>query len=820
MIRFKDTQKLLQLSVHDVIDSGPPSGDLQLQVAWTVQTRMKIGQQLHTEYQERELSQNEHFEKEVSIQHLMVVDGWEVEISGRIDGVIRENGHVLVEEIKSSTLPRHLLQQKKLEDMWHWRQQVELYVYFLNAQGQKATGDLVVISVVDNYEHRLAVPPSETIEGFIITQVRWLIQERQKQIAWYAERWNAVQNGLPFVHDEWRNGQEEMTQTLEKHLENDRLLLLRAPTGYGKTAASLYAALQVAYRSHRKIFFATARNTQQAMVEKTVRNLLKKGVPIHAVSLRSKEKSCLNDKISCRPETCVFAAGYYDKLQQNRVLSDIWKDGLLHGDLLGILGQTHCVCPYQVSMDVLSSADVVIGDYNYLFDPNVALGAVTQHLKDWIVIVDEAHNLPTRAQDYGSPFLSIQKLWQAIDLVQHDHQFAKFAEPLQKVFDVLIHGMDKLKEEGLFEKGEPLDQVITRKDVEDWAQEIQDLGLEYAVKRLEYPISGGEGEDPWMECAWSILKFQTALKWAGNETVVLWQKNGPDRYRSFQVDLFQSKNPAKSPYTGMGLLCRDPAVILSPFFEKVGGAICMSATLLPFDFYGQMLGLPETRLMQLEYDSPFPLENRAAYALPFISTKYRDRDRANPKIAALLVKIMEKITGNIAIFFSSFAVLEAVYAMIEKMDIDRPFLIQSSKMKEVARQKILRTMVKGEGHVLFAVMGGIFSEGVDLPGKSLEAAIMVGPSLPMFNLSRQLMQEWYEEKYGDGFRYAWVIPGMARVAQAAGRVIRTETDRGVVILIGNRFAEPLYKDLFPSEWHLQTTSTLGADLERFFDYNR
>lgn len=832
MLRFDDKNKRIKLSVHDVIDSGPPSGDLQLQVAWTAQTRMRMGQMVHEEYQQQAITSNPNFQKEVAVQYLMMVQGWEVEISGRIDGVVVENDIVhIVEEIKSSTLPGYLLQQKTLVDMPYWKKQVELYVHFLLSQGLTVRGELIVISIVDNTTLRLDVPmDSETaqeVENYIRSQLQWVVTEREKQIAWYNKRMQAAQDGLPFAHDKWREGQQEMSKEITKHVNNDRVMLLRASTGYGKTAASLYAALQVAYMTHRKIFFATARNTQQDMVEKTVRELQRQGVPIRALSIRSKEKSCLQETISCRPEHCPYASGYYDKVQQHDLLSDIWKTGVVHGDVLEAIGTEKMVCPYELSMNLVAGADVVIGDYNYLFDPNVQLSVIAQNKKDWIVIIDEAHNLPTRAQGYGSPFISLQKLWRALDMVQYDGVFSKFASPIQKMYDTIVQGLETggAHETGTktpsfvsreFQRAEPIGVIISTESMQEIADEIQSLGLEYAVKRLEHPLFGEDATDVWMESAWSILQMHNALQIAGPETVVIWQKQGTDTRRSMQqgVGLFTTESPAQHPETGMGLLCRDPSVLLQPFFDKIASAVCMSATLHPFDFYANLLGIPEERLVTAEYQSPFPIENRAAFCLPFVSTLYKDRKNAHPKIAKLLEKIIQMVSGNIAVFFSSFAVLDDIHSHMHLEN--REVLIQKPKMEERAKQKILRTMATGKGHVLFAVMGGVFSEGVDLPGKSLEMAIMIGPSLPMSNLSRQLMQEWYEEKYGEGFRYAWVIPGMARVSQAAGRVIRTETDRGVVVLVGNRFADPTFRNLFPSEWNLQDTSNLGMELQRFF----
>ncbi len=815
MIRFVDEKRQVKLSVHDVIDAGPPKGDLFLTVAWNATTRMRIGTEIHTQYQTNAIAENPNFQKEVTIRHVVTIAGWEVEITGRIDGVIIDNGYQRVEEIKTSTLPSSALSQKDLSDMPHWRSQVELYLYFLAGQGVQATGELVVISVVDGYQHRLPVPHNPDQKSYIEKQLRWLITEREKQIAWYQTRIEAVTKGLLFAHSTWRTGQEEMSQFLERDLSEDKILLVRAPTGYGKTAASLYAALQVAYRTHRKIFFATARNTQQQMVEDTLRKMHAQGVPVRAVSLRAKEKACLNDTVSCRPDRCPYADRYYDKLEDNRLFETIWDEGVILADHLQTVGATHTICPYELSKNLVGSADVVIGDYNYLFDPSVQLGAISQNPKAWIVIVDEAHNLPIRAQGYGSPKLSVQQIWNGIHAVRHDVNFYRFAAPLQKLLDWLLFEVQQSNNEQFGQRSTTIEEGIHPDLLGEVVKEIQQMALEYAVQRYEKPVASTEDGDPWYEAAWSILSFHTALERAGDETVVIWQRLGKDR-DGLHISALDFESPATHRDTGLELLCRDPSVLLGAFFERIGSAICMSATLEPFDFYTNLLGLTPERTCLHKFESPFPVDNRASFMLPFVSTLYRDRQREHPRVARLLEKIISSIQGNVAVFFSSFAVLEDIR---QQMDLgERPTLVQTRRMREAGRRRLLKKMGKAEGHVLLAVMGGIFSEGVDLPGKALEAAVIIGPSLPQASLSRRLMQQWYEERYGEGFRYAWVIPGMARVSQAAGRVVRTETDRGLVVLVGNRFADPLYRDLFPTEWHLRQTTRLGDEIASFFGY--
>jgi DNA excision repair protein ERCC-2 len=819
LLRFDDKQRKLCLSVHDVIDAGPPNGDLQLQVAWSSRSRMKKGQQIHSQYQQEQEASQPTFQSEIHIQHLMVVHGWDIEITGRIDGTRIDEKNLIVEEIKSSTLPGSILKEKDLSDMSAWRRQVELYVYFLQAQGVKARGELVVISIVDDTIHRLSVPTSLTIENYINEQILWLVEEREKQILWLQYRSRSGRKGIAFPHNEWREGQLEMNHQLLDNLANDRVVLLQAPTGYGKTAATLHAAIQMAYQTSRKVFVATARTTQQLMVEDTIEVMAQKGVPIRAISIRAKEKICLNESVSCRPDDCPYAVSYYDKLRTEGLLDTVWGrsevPGAVWADTLNIVAEDSIVCPYELSMDLSRKADIIVGDYNYLFDPNVQLSWISGQLSDWIVIIDEVHNLPPRARGYGSPELSALRLWQAFLQTKNE---PIFSEPIKRALEFVCTGLELLDSaEQSFDLTEGIDaNVIT-----ELASSIEAVALEYAVRRMTRGTTNNE-DDPWLDSARAILRLHSVMSKAGEETVVLWRKVGRDKYNkkgfANRKKLFSSSTiPVKNISTGLQLLCRDPSRFLKPFFEKIGSAICMSATLQPFVFYEQVLGIPQDRLFRLQYSSNFPTENRAAFIIPNVSTTFANREKEKIRIADTISSIIETTPGNVAVFFSSFASMEIVFSHISFGK--RPVLKQQTRMSEGDRQEVLSILRRGEGHVMVGVMGGIFSEGIDLPGKALLCAVMVGPALPMANLSRRVIQQWYEEKYGEGFRYGWVVPGMSRVAQAAGRVIRSPEDKGTVVLIGKRFSQRIYRELFPLDWNIQYSKDVKYDLEKFWSYN-
>jgi DNA excision repair protein ERCC-2 len=822
LLRFSVAERRLELGVHDLIEAGPRRGDLRLQVAWSARTRMRAGQRVHSEYQTRRAAEDNAFRKEVVIRHALVIRGWDVLISGRIDGLTQSDGMMVVEEIKSSTLPGHMLETLELGDFPAWRRQVELYLHFLSAQGRSASGELVVISVVDGAICRLPVPEDPGLSGYIEAQLDWLVYQQEQSLAWQTRRRTCLETGFPFAHERWRDGQEGLADELRRLLEGDQNILLQAPTGYGKTAAALHAALRVAYEKGRRVFFATARTTQQRMAEDTVEAMAARGLPIRAVSIRSKEKICINeDKLNCHPDSCPYASRYHDKLQAGDLIQKSWSQGGEMGgawpDSLVLLSEEHMVCPYALSMDLAGQADLVIGDYNYLFDPSVRLASISAQLEDWILIIDEVHNLPDRAMGYGSPSLSLLGAWQAMQAMERFRQSEKFAAPMRKTVDLLLDGLAGLSSQE--EEAFPLEEGLDRRALRELVDEVEEMALDYAMAKLDLPLWDEGVEDSWLGTAWSILRLHSALERAGEETIGMWRKGSRDRRRDFgaqmQGVLFTPQSPAKDHGTGLKLLCRDPSALLGRVLAKAGGSIGMSATLQPFDFYQSMLGLSPETCHQRVYPSTFPQENRAAYILPQVSTAYRHRERDSHGTAKLISSAVRGIPGNVAVFFSSFAFRDLLLPLLDLGD--KPMILQQPRMAEGERAQILKTLRLGEGHVLLGVMGGIFSEGIDLPSSALLGVVVVGPSLPQANLSRRLMQAWHEERYGQGFRYAWLVPGMARVSQAAGRVIRGPEDRGTLVLIGRRFLQSQYLDFLPSDWDPVRSTDIGADLSSFWD---
>ncbi|MBM75557.1 MAG: hypothetical protein CMK59_09150 [Proteobacteria bacterium] len=825
MIRFHSEERKLQLSVHDLMEAGGRTGDLNLQVAWSKKRRAREGQRIHTEYQQHAERINQDFKKEQYIRHCTVVRGWDVEISGRMDGIVQREDFCCVEEIKSSTLPRAKLSLITIGEVGVWKRQLQLYLYFLKAQGIEARGVLLIISIVDGYHHRIDVDSDPHLALYIEEQIGWLIDQHEEKQHWLKIRRQAMSKGLPFAHEDYREGQEDLCQNLERLLDQEQSILLQASTGYGKTAAALYAALSVAYREDKKVYFATARTTQQKMVEKTVELMSQRGLPIRSISIRAKDKICLNEEVLCRPDACRYCVGYYDKVRRANLLSNSWKKGSDSGVLKAVelieISEEQYVCPFALTLDLAAYADLVIGDYNYVFDPRIRLSLIDLNPQDWIVVVDECHNLPERAMGYGSPKLSLLEAWQAWNTLKDDLFFHKFATPMFQLAEFLKKGIAehlKQREDGPHQEyALSIDEGVDVQEIRGIVFSIEALALDYAVQKLGSSPFGQE-EDLWLKCAFGLQSFLAALERAGDETVVIWQLGEGERYKSRRRKkdpLYSTGAPVFDSATGVGLLCRDSAPLLKTVFSRLGGTVAMSATLQPKDFYLNLLGFESERSHFLAYPSCFPAENRKMLVLPHIHTHYRQREKYLSQTAAAINTIVLRTPGNLVVFFSSFRYLQLVHPYLELED--RSVLLQKPRMLEHERNAFLSTMNRAEGHVLLAVMGGIFSEGIDLPHGALLCAVMVGPSLPMANFERRQIQVWNEQKYQKGFLYSWVVPGMARVSQAAGRVIRTAQDRGVVVLIGQRFNQAVYRECLPGEWFPSVPSNLDAELRYFWD---
>ena len=783
MLRWNDDLRTLDLSVGDLLAAG----ERHLRaLAMSGRARLAAGSALHREVQADPTRGDEHeddatWRNEVRLRHRRVVREWTVTIHARLDGVLETDEGVVIEEIKSSGLPAMSLDA--VEGFPAWEKQLALYLWMARCERWDAPrGLLRVVSLLDGGQRFVPVTEPDTLEGEVLAYLDAQVARRESRLAWQALRAGAP---VPFAHDDPRPGQTDAADATYAAGLLGRHLLLTAPTGTGKTASLLHGALRASAERGLQVFWATARTTQGAIVERTLADMTARGARVRSVTLRAREASCLQEVVDCRPEACPAARGHFERAPAAlAALPDL----ATHADVMRVARACN-VCPHALAHERAELADVVLGDLNHVFDPDRrAYGEDAT----WMVVVDEAHQLPERVQEMASPALTRTHIeaarLQASEAAENDAGWASLrdlADEIGEAFqDAALLGEEVVEGELVVE--------VNQRRWSDLRDRCDELALDHAG--LLHAALEQASEDPWTTLVHAVARFVSALGRAGEETVALWT---PERLQ---------------------LVNRDTAGLLAPVFGKVAASVCTSATLAPTWFFRERCGLDPDRTDEHAVPPHFPTENRLVVAVPGVSTAFRHRERDSAALAEAIERCVEATPGNVAVFFSSFAVLEDLMGRVGWAD--RAVLRQTPSMDGASRDALLARMRDSDGGgvpcVLAAVLGGIFAEGVDLPKGALRTVIVAGPALPPPSAMLALRTAWWQERFDDGFALASVQPGMTRVVQAAGRVVRGPEERGAVVLLCQRFVQHAYASLLPPTWEVRKARQPWEALEPFF----
>ena len=799
-IRFDHPSRTLWLSIGDLLAGMIFPGAVQL--APRLRSRAAMGRDLHARYQAAQLSRIPSYQAEVTLRQQLEVDDYTVHVHGRLDGLYEADDGLVVEEIKSLLVPRQQFDAIEPGKYPSYERQLALYIALLRWRHDRPVrGDLVLINLTDNACTVLAVEAGEDDdETLILGPVRRILARYEARAARAARRQPAA---VVFPFDTARAHQEAMVEHVDKTIRDRECTLISAPTGIGKTVAALYPALKHALRDGLRVFFVTAKTTQQTLAAETLRRLAGRGAAFTAVHLRAKAKSCLNEVFFCHESVCEFARDYAGKLERSGVVDTLLELPVIGPTACAETALLHRVCPFELSLDAAVEADVVIGDYNYVFDPGAYLRRFFQDepYDDCILIIDEAHNLYGRGRDYYSPVLRQQTLRQ---LMAHCggqparlfRDFEAFFQDLDDDITLLPHGSQDAAEGAILLRVEP--------PVERFAelrQRLEGLMVDYAIYRRRAGPLAGDG-DPVQEFYYLFQRFCDVLALGGEEFDYLYEHHAEGA--AFKI------------------LCKDASRFLHERLQGFHSIIGMSATLTPFPFYQDVLGMPPERSTAAEFPSPFPERNRRVLVVPEVATTYRERQRDAPLAAQIIEAVVAQRPGNYAVFFPSFAYLRLVRAFMRQVPGHR-VIEQARTMSEAEREQVMQRLRQRDAEplLLLGVQGGIFAEGVDYPGDMLNGVIVVGPGLPRVDGEQELIRAYYEDKYAQGFAYAYLYPGMNRVVQSAGRVIRSETDVGIIVLVDKRFSHGNYASLFPSYWYARSprelvTSDFRQDLADFW----
>ena len=738
---------------------------------------------------------------ELPVEHRVETEEFTLQIRGRIDGLLITSEQVLLEEIKTvqGTWDHQV-------DPLHWAQ-VKFYAC-MHAQenGLKELAiQLVYLELPTGKvtEFRQVISFAGLSDFFAATTavyVEWL-RERHH---WCLARDASIAT-LAFPFPEYRPGQRELAVAAYRALANGGRLFLAAPTGIGKTISVLFPAVKALGEGKlERIFYLTARTVGRAIAEKALVDLRRASLKLRAVTLTAKEKVCVRYGHPCDPLTCPLALGYYDRVKP-AIREALQRDEITRA-VLEDVGQKHQVCPFELSLDVSVWADAIIGDYNYVFAPQVYL---RRHFAEdggaYGFLVDEAHNLVDRAREMFSAELDGR------EILNLKRAIKQAAPRCSKALTQLHTAMRKL--------GAATKPHAESFEGSDTSVELDLFPAKTATIQNEEDAVSTSPEFPDS----LIGPLETALDEAESWLV----KNQPAEFRDallgFYFRMHSFRRTAElydgrfvtiienEPAMKVRQFCLDPSLLLRKALARGKAAIFFSATLAPMNYYRTLLG-GELEDPVLQLSSPFPSENMAVLIQDRIQTHFKGRAESLGEVVEAIGTLVQGRRGNYLVYFPSYHYLNDTLQAFQIRNPSVPALVQRPGMSEPERDAFLAAFSVEHGQTLvgFAVLGGIFGEGIDLVGERLIGAVIVGVGLPQLCVERNLIRDYFQQQNSSGFEYAYTFPGMNRVLQAVGRVIRSDHDRGVVLLVDARFNEARYRRLFPAWWkYLRVRHTDG-----------
>jgi DNA excision repair protein ERCC-2 len=785
--------KTIYLAITDFALPVPRTGSIETHSGYG--PLPQNGMDLHALVQRERRAEFPEYESEVKISHMFKSSKNTFMVSGRMDGFFKRK-IPKIEEIKTAFNAADLAKKLMRDETHPYRLQLQTYAYlhWLKTDQIPQTVLHVVSSRTgDGEDLPIYFDPAE-YEKWLTLRLAELDIEVDRLEKLQARR-RKTANTFPFPFLKPRSGQLELIGTIENGLKDNKFMLLQAPTGLGKTAGVLYPVLKDALQRGQKVVYVTPKNSQHAVAEDAVKRMQDCGSKIKSLTIQAKSKMCFKAETICNPTYCEFALDYYAKVDQGKVKDELARKKRLTAKTFRKVAAKHEVCPFELQLEMADQADVVICDYNYVFSPRNALGRIahdrlTKKKTKPNLVIDEAHNLYGRAMEYFSPVIS------AFELGRWREEIKKlpvpFAAQVERSLDSGIRAIEAC--------APPDSHGPSRVTIDPGIfivieSELRSLLTRYLESNVE------------LQPRDVLLRF--CERWS--EFTAALQLEGPEFFTTFRPQPNGSS---------LKVTCCDAAVTIAEGYKAFQQVIGFSATMKPFDYYAQLSGIPSDDLLTAEFESPFPIENRKLLIIPQVSTKFSHRERNYGKIREAIERILALKPGNYFIFFPSFDFMEKVYRLVDLPGFQ--VLKQEREMKLPRVKEYMEALARAVvPTVIFGVQGGVFAEGVDYPGDMIIGALIIGPALPSFDLEREIIREYYDKNFGNGFDYAYTYPAMAKVVQSAGRVIRSPTDRGLVVLLDQRFVQESYVKSMPIDWHRGSVAgllsqNLLADIEAFW----
>lgn len=752
---------ICRISVRDLVEYSLKSGDICL--GFTGMGRLVEGTMGHQTLQSLE---GENYSSEVPVSYTVEGKAASLEVSGRIDGILKEEDGITIDEIKTThrnveeigdpISPLHMAQAKCYGFIYGFQngfESIKIRLTYYNTETEEIKRLLYSYSLSELKEY---------FYGLANKLLNWY----EKICSWKMFRDKSIME-LEFPYESYREGQRSLAVGVYRTIMDSTKLFIQAPTGIGKTSGVLFPALKAMGEGlTSRIFYATAKTITRTVALEAIDRMREKGLHIKTVVLTAKEKLCFKDECRCDGEYCQFARGYYDRVDE--AIEDIYREDSFTREKIEEYARKYQLCPFEFSLDLSQWADCIICDYNYIFDPRAQLKRFFVESGDYTLLIDEGHNLVDRAREMYSAEMDKREVLELKKAVPKE--FKELKASVSKVNEAMI----SMRKECDASKDGNLVNTECPKDF---------------IKLLRAFVREGD----------KVLSRNIHLDFKDKLVDLYFKASSFVRVSELYDESYVTYMEKDRSNVRIKLFCIDPSSLLKEAMEKQRASIIFSATLSPADYYVNMLGGDkDSRILVLP--SPFPPENLCLIVNDKHSTRYKERENSLDSIAKDIGTVIEGRKGNYLVFFPSYNYMEQVYERFKELCPEHNTVVQTPDMSEEEKEEFLRRFSNGESITGFGVMGGMFSEGIDLTGDRLIGCIIIGVGLPKLCLERDIIRDYFNRKNSKGFEYSYIYPGMNKVLQAAGRVIRTENDRGIVMLVDDRFSTPLYRSLYPKEW--------------------
>lgn len=752
---------IINESVRSLVEFCLLKGDIDNR--FTGSARAIEGTRAHQKLQEDNSNIYDIYEKEVKLSFEFELEKITLKVEGRADGIINDKGRIIIEEIKSTYNKFAYIDDS---NEIHWAQ-AKFYAYIYACQNNM---DSIYIRLsyvqLESYEVK-SFERKYTLEELkeFTNKITRIYEEFNLLVIDEKEKRNRSIKNINFPFDKYREGQRKLINIIYYTIKEGELLYAQAPTGIGKTISTIFPSIKaIGEKLGERIIYLTPKTINRKVAEDTFSNLREQGLYFKTITITAKEKACCNSDFDCNPEVCKYAESYYDKVRPV-IVEILKKEQHISKEILQEYAQKYKVCPFELSLDVSMYCDGVICDYNYMLDPRVKLTRLSESSGN-IVLIDEAHNLVNRAREMYSARLSKQMIMECKKITKG--KLSKLHGILNKIntyFIGLRNECEEYEKSWFYENEAPKDLIKL-------------LSL-FTNESEKFLLSGNkfEGYNDILDLYFEINKFISMMQLYDANYVTCIEREAQEII--------------------LTIYCVNPAKNIKSYLSKFHTAIFFSATLSPIRYYVDIFGGDE-KSYRMKLPSPFNKDNLKVFVSP-INIRYKHRKRTLKHVVDKILSFVKEEKGNYMIFAPSYNYMNLLWEEIQKIDIeDYIFIKQESSMNEDEKEDYLKKFRNNRNIIGLCVIGGMFAEGVDLPGEKLIGAVVIGVGYPKIDTYNEIIREFYEE---EGYDYAYIFPGVNKVLQAAGRVIRTENDKGRVLLIDDRYITEKYSTLLPKEWY-------------------